>query len=394
MEKEDPVEESTSFTSTMRIDITPDILKEMGAPSPKSDTRRIRRKTPVIKVPHNRKRGSEGSRYKQLLDSIYDGVLITDMAGNVVEVNPRAVEFLRYDPAKLIGLSVLDIIAGSDQELLDAIRENLESERYALIQAYCIRHDHTYFPAEIAVNIFRLSEPRMCFFIRDITIRKQTEDQLRTEHNAIQNAVTGIAIVDTSSRLQYVNPAMLELWGFKQAEDILGHNVASLLKDHENAARMVQRVIEQQEPWDEEMVALRADGSEFEVQVSGACNRDADGEVLGVVFSFLDITDRKRAEEAMRQAAEHRAMLASVGAACHHLGQPATVIVTNLEMMKRRESGLPEEVRSLVDGSLDAAELLGQILHKLNAVTEYRTTEYIPRKEDSDKPTNRILEIG
>ncbi len=384
--------EEDEFSSTMRIDITPDVLKELRQAAPKVNAKRIKRRPAVIKVPDRDRTQGEASKYDQLLRSIYDGVLITDLDGKIVDANPRALDFFQFTVDEMRSRQVEDVIAGADKELLDSLRENLQKERHALIQAYCVRQDETLFPAEIAVNILRFSELRMCFFVRDITLRKQAEEMLRIEHNAIQNAGNGIAIADIEGMLEYVNPSVVKMWGYRDAEELVGRDVWSLFKDEDVAKEMVDQVLADQQ-WNIEMAGRRQDGEEVSVQVSANCNRDTDGNLVGMVFSFVDISDRKLAEEAMRQAEQQRVMLASLGAACHHLGQPATVILTNLELMKCLKGIDTDDFKELVSSSFEAAELMAELLHKLNTVAEYKTMQYIEDRDDPDSPTNKILDI-
>jgi len=141
------------------------------------------------------------------------------------------------------------------------------------------------------------------------------------------------------------------------------------------------------------MRASRPNGEEFDVQVSAACNRNSDGEMIGIVFSFVDISDRKRAEEAQREAERHRVMLESLGAACHHLGQPATVLMANLELIRRRLAEAEPSVRQLVDASVESVQKLGEILQKLQAVNAYQTTQYVEGERPDGAYESRILKI-
>lgn len=68
-----------------------------------------------------------------------------------------------------------------------------------------------------------------------------------------------------------------------------------------------------------------------------------------------------------------RVMLESLGAACHHLGRPATVVFACLGSLKKLTSGCDDQTRDLVAKGLAAAEEIADILHKLNAVSEYRS---------------------
>ena len=147
---------------------------------------------------------SSRSAYEQLLQSIYDGVLITKLDGRIVDNNARAAQLLDSDGEKLVNTSVLAIIAGADEKLLAAIGKNLEDQRYTLIEASCIRSNGQDFPAEIAVNRIELdSQGLLCFFIRDITVRKRAQE-------ALEAAVARLEEHDTS-RLQFVSNVSHEL---------------------------------------------------------------------------------------------------------------------------------------------------------------------------------------
>jgi PAS domain S-box-containing protein len=179
------------FSKTMRIDLIPDVDTDPVA---------ARKERVVISRPGRTRRQEppsergESNHYHALLESIYDAAIITDLTGRIVDVNVRAVEFFLFGREELLGMFVSDVISGADSHsLIDTVIRNLESDRFTLIQAYCVRKNSTYFPAEISVNKLALAETRLCFFVRDITLRRKAEEMLRTEHNAIQNAGNGIA---------------------------------------------------------------------------------------------------------------------------------------------------------------------------------------------------------
>jgi signal transduction histidine kinase len=91
-------------------------------------------------------------------------------------------------------------------------------------------------------------------------------------------------------------------------------------------------------------------------------------------------------------AERQRVMIQSLGAACHHLGQPVTIITGYLEMMRRKEQS--PEMREMIDNCVKAAESLGEILDRLRRVSEYRTVPYLPTVSDGPvRGDERILEI-
>jgi len=383
------------LSKTMRIDLIPDIPAEPVTGKKKRvivapPSRKMQKQAPAA-VPVS----TEDAKYQALLQSVYDAAIIADFNGKIVDVNIRAIEFFYYARDDFRNLSIFDILSGADESLIETLRQNLANERFTLIQAYCLRSDGSFFPAEIAVNELNLGEMKLCLFVRDITVRKQAEEMLRTEHNAIQNSGNGIAVADLDAKLEYANPATATMWGYDGDTNALqGMDARALLCDKEIAEQMVNIVLKEQRTWTEEVKACRLDGSKFDVQVSAACNRNSDGEPVGIVFSFVDISDRKMAEDALREAERQRVMLESLGAACHHLGQPATVLLANLGIMQKKvENSSDPLVKELIASSITAAEALGDILHKLNAVNEYKTTHYLEGRDDPDAAGNRILEI-
>jgi len=96
----------------------------------------------------------------------------------------------------------------------------------------------------------------------------------------------------------------------------------------------------------------------------------------------------------MRQTERQRVMLESVGAACHHLGQPATVLLTSLSLMQKRRDIGEDRFIDLLHTSLEAAESLGETLHELNAIREYRTVPYLRERKGGGTESERILKIS
>lgn len=383
--------EKESFSRTMRIDLIPDAPSDSLAGRKK----RIVVSTTVKKVVPAHFRSStpdQDSKYRELLRSVYDGALITDLGGRIVDCNPRACDFFLYSRDEWLRLTVPEVISGADAKLIGELWQNLQNERFTLIQAYCVRKDGTHFPAEIAVNKLLLGEVRLCFFVRDITIRRQSEDMLRTEHHAIQNAGEGIAVADLSGSLEYANPSMSRMWGCGESDKLIGVNIRDLFCDRDAASAMVSQVLQAPEAWVGEMQAARRAGTPFTVQVAASRNRNADGEVVGMVMSFVDISDRKRVEEVLREADRHRVMLESLGAATHHLAQPATVLMGNLELLSARLSGAGSAERDLLDTSMQCMREIGSILHRLHQVDQYRTKDYLS-ESGPGSAASRILDI-
>lgn len=187
-----------SSDKTMRIDIDPAASDKPGG-SPAADrpqrpggrtwrTHHVQRCTPFYK----------------LLESIYDAVIITTRQGKVLECNERAAEFFLLTSAAMYGLDVIDMISGATESLIDTINKNLISKKYTLVEARCKRSDGTSFAAEIAVNKIDLdAHGQLCFFVRDITVRRQAQ-------GALEDAVERLQAHDRA-RMEFVSNVSHEL---------------------------------------------------------------------------------------------------------------------------------------------------------------------------------------
>ncbi len=293
------------FSATMRIEIPPDIcLEEDGGKNGNGTTRRATTKK-TVHITRNGAAPAPTGRddFQALLQNIYDAVLITDLDGRIVTVNTRAVQFFGYEQDELLALNVLQIISGATEELLATISKTLQSDRFVLIQACCNRKDDSFFPAEISVNSLSLSGNNcLSFFVRNVTLRKEAEEQLRTSATAIRTSGSGIAVADTVGNLQYCNPAMLRLWGLDE-NDVEKANIRNFLEDPGIADEM-SRTVEKGETWGREVIMKRTDGGRFFAQASAVPNVNPEGALSGMVLSLLDISTLKKAQAELEDYAQ------------------------------------------------------------------------------------------
>ena len=125
---------------------------------------------------------SEYKLYSEFMRSIYDALVITDLSGNIVDANSRAVEFFNYELDELSALSIFDLIHGLEHSLLRQISHNLDIGKFTVLEAYCARKDNTYFPSEIAIGTLHFGKDvHLCFFIRDISKRKESKHMLQKD---------------------------------------------------------------------------------------------------------------------------------------------------------------------------------------------------------------------
>ena len=102
---------------------------------------------------------------------------------------------------------------------------------------------------------------------------------------------------------------------------------------------------------------------------------------LKLVGNSLEVIALEEAVNAVLKASKQKVLVESMGAACHHIGQPAAVVSTYLEMMKEREKS--PEVSEMIDKSIESASKLRRILDRMRHVTEYQATSYLDSLDDA-----------
>lgn len=166
------------FAQTVRLRIPPDYPKEISdRKKPRPVIKKQAQEAPPWEI--SQESQVDESYFYELLQSLYDGVVITELNGRIVDANDRAMEFLLYNKKELSRLTIVDIIAGATTDLLKTLCSNIEKGRFTLIEAFCVRKDGTLLAAEIAANRLVLTQQgHLCFFMRNITKRKEREDAL------------------------------------------------------------------------------------------------------------------------------------------------------------------------------------------------------------------------
>ena len=238
-----------------------------------------------------------------ILESLYDAVVLAELSSAVRQCNQRAVEQLGYTPGELRALNVGQLVMGVTPELLRTIEQHLSSGRFSVLEGRCIRQNGSTFPAEIAVSSVTLGTGRgFCFALRNITPRRELQNRLRLAQNALQSSASALVMVDLASKLQYANPAFCRMWAVAQAEAVLGKSLEELF-GAENAARLCA-CLKDGAPWIGEMIFPGQGGAALYVQATAAPNVDHQNTLVGVVLSFIDITQHKVAEEKIRREVE------------------------------------------------------------------------------------------
>ena len=240
-----------------------------------------------------------------VLGSITDGFFSLDRDWRITYINAAGERFLDRIPGDLIGKVLWDEFPGTVGSEFERVYRRVVAGRVAeFFTAYYPNFDRWYeltaYPAPEGLSVY----------FRDITDRKRDDEQLRYSEQlhrvAFEQSPTGMVYVGPDGRFIKVNPAMCEITGYP-AEELVGMTVYDLthLDDRERDAELLAPFLRGDTPtYENDKRYVRKDGGVRWVSITARMVTDAEGRPLHTVGVVLDITERKRAEAAVRLTSE------------------------------------------------------------------------------------------
>jgi diguanylate cyclase (GGDEF)-like protein/PAS domain S-box-containing protein len=251
---------------------------------------------------------SEGYQ-RSIFNATPDAMLISDMSGIITQVNQQAELQLGYKSEELIGQAIEVLVPenyrSKHPELhrkfaADPISRPLRTGRTLQAQ----RKDGSTFDVDISVSPIKTEQG--LFFasaLRDITFDKEAEAHLRVAAIAFESNEP-MVITDAKNTILQVNRAFTESTGYTK-EEAIGQKI-SLLKSGRHDADFYAEMwagIERNGTWQGEIWDRRKNGEIYPKWLIISVVKGDDGEVTHYVGTHIDITERKAAEEQIKQLA-------------------------------------------------------------------------------------------
>jgi PAS domain S-box-containing protein len=254
-------------------------------------------------------------RKTAVVDAALDCIIAVDSGGRITEFNPAAERIFGHRRADVLGKSMPDLIipaahrphhqAGFDRYVATGLARILGQRG----EFTALRADGSEFPIELTVTKIPLpGPPTFTAFIRDITEQKAAEAELQQSLSllraTLESTADGVLVVSNDGRITSYNKQLPAMFGIPESIFAIGNDSLAL-------ARAAQRVkdpdafLERIRELNAQPEAEALDVIEFlDGRIAERVSRPQrlGGKSVGRVWSFRDVTERRRAEEAIRES--------------------------------------------------------------------------------------------
>jgi diguanylate cyclase (GGDEF)-like protein/PAS domain S-box-containing protein len=292
-------------------------------------------------------------KFRGLLESAPDAMVIVDADGQIVLVNAQAEELFGYRREELWGERVEMLVPDRDQGRHADHRTGYFTDPHARsmgagLQLNGRRKDGSEFPVEISLGPVETDDGTLVSSaIRDITDRREAERAMSHLAAVIESSDDAIISKTVDGTIVSWNPGAERLYGYSAAEAI-GKPISLLVPaaHPDGVPEILARVRAGERVKNYETSRARKDGTLVDVSLTVSPIRDSDGRVVGASTIARDIGDRLRYQDQLRYLADHDALTGARNrrrfeqdvteqvARSRRYGEPAALLMLDLDGFK------------------------------------------------------------
>ena len=283
------------------------------------------------------------SELRAIFEAIPDLFFRIDANGKILSIKSGSTVDLYLPPARFIGKYLQDFPEPAIAQLLsNAIKEVGTRKTLVNVEYELQRDEHSEF---FEARLLPLLENQIVVIIRNITERKQAEESIERSlslHRAtLESSINGILVVNHAGKMVSFNRRFVEMWGIPEAivASKNDHKALSFVQDQLKEPELFLKKVKElyKKPLAESFDVLEfKNGRVFERY---SMPQLINGNSVGRVWSFLDITERKHAEDHIKASLQEKEVLLQE---IHHRVKNNLQIVSSLLSLQTRYISQPE----------------------------------------------------
>ncbi len=248
-------------------------------------------------------------RMSATFERAIDAIITVDSQCRIVEFNPSAEVMFGYSFEDVRDQLITELIISEDTGahdqngidcLFSATHASGMDDRMKLM---AMRKNGEEFPVELTLTPISVDDKSLVTaFIRDLSRRKETEEALRLRETALMAAANMVVITDTDGTVQWVNSAFSQCTGYS-FEEIVGNSTKLLNSGKQDKIffKDMWDTILAGEVWRGEFINKKKDGTLYMDEATITPVKDDHGKIIRFIAIKQDITERKKAEDKLRE---------------------------------------------------------------------------------------------
>jgi PAS domain S-box-containing protein len=269
--------------------------------------------------------------YRVMVERMQQGAVTLSARGDILYTNQPFADMLGYSLAALIGMPLEELVAPADHTLLAAL---VAAKHGAATQGELtlVQRDGGHVPALVGVALLP-EEGGICLIVTDLTTQKAYEAIVAAqalERSILEQAVDAIVLCDLDGRVIRASHAALELCTRNPL--LLPFDSTFRLEGVRGAPDLAAVMRAGATLRAQEYTLNRAGMTPATVLLSAGPVLDADGHARGCVITMTDITERRGAEDRLRESDRHKDEFLAILA--HELRNPLAPIRTAVEILR------------------------------------------------------------
>ena len=328
------------------------------------------------------KQQERNEQYWNILESMEEGYYETDLTGTFTILNGSMCRIFGYPKEELMGMNDRQYLDNETAKRMYQVYNNVyrTGEPAKECDYEIIRKDGTKGFIEASILLKKDPSGKPIGFrglIRDVTEHKLAEQALHESEmkyrTLFDESKEPLFITTTDGRFLDLNSAMVQLLGYENKEDLMKVKVGQTYYNPEERIKFQEVMAKQNYVKDMELELRRKDGCKTDALLTVTTRKDREGNIIGYKGTIKDITERKQAEEALRQSEEkYRNILESMDEGYYEVDLAGNF--TFLNSSACRIHGYPkEELMGMNDRQYTDEENAKRLFQAFNKV--YRTGE-------------------